>query len=85
MTKALLLLVSIVTLALSAGCLFSKKAPRAKDNSAISADVEESFRQRWLEKRTGELTAQGTAAPAARTQAENEFRERFGFTRAAQK
>ena len=85
MTKAVLLTTSILTLALSAGCLFSKKANRAKESSAISADVEESFRKRWVEKRVGELTAQGTVGDAARTQAEAEFKERYGFTRAGQK
>lgn len=85
MTKALLLIASLVTLALSTGCLFSKKSQRAKESSAISADVEESFRRRWIDKRIGELAAQGTAAEAARTQAEAEFRERYGFTRAGGK
>lgn len=84
MTKHLLLL-ALAALALhSSGCLFSKKAKTAKENSAISAEVEESFRTRWVDKRTAEIVAKGTAAEAARTQAETEFRERYGFTRAAQ-
>jgi hypothetical protein len=83
MTKALLLLLTLATLAASSGCAFSRKARRAKESSSISADVEESFRKRWVEKRAGELATQGTTADAARTQAEAEFRERFGFTRAA--
>ena len=84
MTKHLLLL-ALAALALqSTGCLFSKKPKTAKENAAISADVEESFRKRWVEKRAGEIVAKGTAADAARTQAEAEFRERYGFTRAAQ-
>ena len=82
MIKPLFLIVGITMLALSTGCLFSKKGAKANESSAISADVEESFRRRWVEKRSGELTAQGTAADAARTQAEAEFRERYGFTRA---
>ena len=85
MIKGLLFTVCIATLCCTTGCVFSKKGTRAKESSAISADVEESFRKRWVEKRTIELTVQGTAAEAARTQAENEFRERFAFTRAAQK
>ena len=85
MQKALLLPICSIALAISTGCVFSKKAQRAKESSAISADVEESFRRRWVEKRTGELTAQGTAADAARTRAEAEFRERFVFTRAGQR
>jgi hypothetical protein len=83
MIKPLLFIAGIIVLALSAGCLFSKKGAKAKESSAISADVEESFRRRWVDKRSGELTAQGTAAETARTQAEAEFRERYGFTRAA--
>lgn len=83
MTKALLLLLTLATLAASSGCVLSRKARRAKESSSISADVEESFRKRWVEKRAGELATQGTAADAAHTQAESEFRERFGFTRAA--
>jgi hypothetical protein len=82
MTKALLLFLSLATLAVSSGCLFSRKARRAKESTAISADVEESFRKRWVDKRAGELAAQGTSADAARTQADAEFRERYGFTRA---
>lgn len=85
MIKAFLCSVCIATLCLSSGCLFSKKANRAKESSAIAADVEESFRKRWVDKRASELTTGGTTADAARTQAETEFRERFGFTRAGQK
>jgi hypothetical protein len=85
MIKAFLCSVCATALCLSSGCLFSKKANRPKESSAIAADVEESFRKRWVEKRASELASQGTAADAARVQAESEFRERFGFTRAAQK
>jgi hypothetical protein len=85
MIKAFLWTVCIAALCCSSGCLFSKKANRPKESSAIAADVEESFRKRWVEKRALELTAKGTSADAARTQAEGEFRERFGFVRAAQK
>ena len=85
MIKAFLCSVCIAALCFSSGCLFSKKANRPKESSAIAADVEESFRKRWVEKRASELTAKGTAADAARMQAESEFRERFLFTRAAQK
>ncbi|MEO6246362.1 MAG: hypothetical protein ABIQ12_13085 [Opitutaceae bacterium] len=84
MTKHLLMLALTIVACQTTGCLFSKKAKTAKENSAISADVEESFRRRWLEKRSAEIVATGTAAEAAKTQAETEFRERYGFTRAAQ-
>lgn len=85
MTKALLLTASLATLFLSSGCFFTKKANRPKESSAISADVEESFRRRWVDKRAAELTAQGANGEAARKQAEGEFRERFGYTRAGSK
>lgn len=84
MTKPLLLLALAVLALQASGCIFSKKPKTAKENTAIAADVEESFRRRWVEKRTAEIIAKGTAADAAKTQADAEFRERFGFTRAAQ-
>jgi hypothetical protein len=81
MTKRLLPVLLALTALLSSGCgLFSKKSDRPKESSAIAADVEETFRRRWVEKRVTELAAQGTEPTAARTQAENEFRERYGFT-----
>ncbi len=84
MTKPLLLLALTVLALQASGCIFSKKPKTAKENTAIAADVEESFRRRWVEKRVAEIVAKGTAADAAKTQAETEFRERFGFTRAGQ-
>lgn len=85
MIKAFSLSLCIAALCCSSGCLFSKKDRRPKESSTIAADVEESFRKRWVEKRALELAAQGTAADAARTRAESEFRERFDFARAGQK
>ena len=85
MIKAFSLSLCIAVLCSSSGCLFSKKERRPKESSTISADVEENFRKRWVEKRSAELTAQGTAADVAQTRAESEFRERYGFTRAGQK
>ncbi len=84
MTKPLLLSVLAFCLAFSTGCIFSKKS-RVKDNGAIAADVEASFRKRWIEKRTSELTAQGQAVATAQSTAETEFRERYGFIQAAKK
>ena len=85
MTKPTLHAALVVLLLLSTGCLFSKKTNRAKESSAISSEVEETFRQRWIEKRTSELVAQGTAAGAARPQAEQEFGDRYGFNQKAKK
>ena len=85
MIKALSFSLCIAALLCSSGCLFSRKSDRAKESSAIAADVEESFRRRWVEKRAAEIAAQGTAADAARTRAEAEFRERFDFSRGDKK
>ena len=85
MIKALLLSVSLIPLVLGTGCFTSKKANRAKESSTIAADVEESFRQRWVAKRSSELATQGTTADAARSQAETEFRDRFVYTKVGNK
>ena len=85
MTQRLLLPSLALVLALSSGCLFSKKSAKPKESTAIASEVEEGFRQRWVEKRAAELVAQGAVTDAARTQAIGEFRERFSYTRAAQK
>jgi len=42
---------------LTAGCLHSGKNAKPKENQAIAAELEESFRQRWIEKRASELGA----------------------------
>jgi hypothetical protein len=70
---------------MTAGCTLFRKSNRPKESPAISSEVEETFRRRWIEKRVAELAAQGVASPAAEAQADNEFRERFGFTRGGNK
>ena len=70
---------------LTTGCLSSKKSSAPKENSAIAGSVEEGFKLRWIDKRAAELVTQGKTADAARTQATDEFRERYAFTSAAQK
>ena len=85
MTRLLFLTLLVTSALLSSGCLFSKKSRTPKESTAISSEVEEGFRQRWVDQRTSQLVAQGTAAPTARTQAAGEFRERFGFIKAGQK
>lgn len=85
MTKLIVNATLVVALVLSTGCLFSKKKNSAKESSAISSDVEAIFHQRWVDKRTAELTAGGTPAAAARTQAEQEFRERYQFDQRTKK
>ena len=86
MTKPLLLTGLVAALFLASGCgMFSKKSGRAKESSGIASDVEETFRRRWMDKRVAELTAQGATPDAARTQADTEFRERYGFDRREKK
>jgi 1,2-phenylacetyl-CoA epoxidase catalytic subunit len=72
---------------LSSGChLFHKKKAdqTPKDNPNIAIQVEAEFRQRWVDKRTGELTDQGMNADQARAQALAEFRQKYSATSAAQ-
>ena len=73
----------ILPLALFASCSHTKKKP--KENPAIATEVEEGFKQRWIEKRGADLIALGLRADIARQQAIDEFHARFGYTHAADK
>ena len=84
MTRHLLLPLLILTAALSSGCFHLKKSA-SKPDAGLTREMEADFKTRWVEKRAAELVAQGRPAPAARTSAEAEFNERYGFTSAAQK
>lgn len=81
MTKRLLLSFLAATIALSTGCLFSKKSRKPKESSAIATEVEIEFKQRWMAKRVADLTAQGLSATAAQQQATQEFDEKFSFAK----
>lgn len=70
---------------LSTGCSHFKKSQKPKENPAIAADTDENFRQRFVDKRAAELVTQGVAADAAKTQATEEFKARYGYTSAAKK
>lgn len=74
-----LLTVCLSTLLLTGCGLTARKNDKPKESSAIAADTEATFRQRWMEKRTSELAAQGVEAGAARAQAANEFQAKFGL------
>ena len=75
-----LVCLALSSLLLGTGCsAFSRKNDRPKESSAIAADVEETFRRRWVEKRSGELAAQGLDATAALTRAGQEFHDKYGF------
>jgi hypothetical protein len=85
MRHVFLTLLAAILLALSTGCTFFKGSKKPKESSAISGEVEETFRRRWVEKRASELSAQGVTREAAATQAENEFRQRYNFSRGTAK
>jgi 1,2-phenylacetyl-CoA epoxidase catalytic subunit len=79
MTKRLFLSFLAATVVLSSGCHFFRKSKKPKESSAIAADTEAEFRQRWIAKRVAELNAQGVAAPAAQEQANKEYRDKYVF------
>lgn len=84
--KRLAFLVLAALLLGSTGChMFSKKKAPAvpKESSYPAKDVEKDFMQRWIEKRTADLVAQGTPASAAKAQAIAEFKAKFNYTDAA--
>lgn len=84
MIRLLLVLASCALL--GSGCsVLSRKPKPPKENPAIASETEAIFRERWIERRVGQLTAQGVAASAAREQAANEFRQQFGFNEPAPK
>ncbi len=70
-----------LALLLFPGCLFSKRSSRPKENTSITGEVQDTFRKRWLDKRTAELVAQGRDAAAARAQAETEFSNAYDFSK----
>jgi 1,2-phenylacetyl-CoA epoxidase catalytic subunit len=81
MIYRLLLACLVMTASISAsGChFFGKKKAKTKESSAIASDTEQDFRQRWLAKRVGELTAKGVAPDQAQSQAEAEFDVQFKY------
>lgn len=79
MKRLTLPILALSGLFLTAGCLHSGKNAKPKENQAIAAELEESFRQRWIEKRAGELTTRGMAADLARAQAIEEFKTKYNF------
>jgi hypothetical protein len=78
----LIVCLSAVALTSLTGCNFFRKKKKPKENPALALDVEQEFRERWMERRVGELTAQGADAGTAQQQAAREFRERFPYIRA---
>jgi hypothetical protein len=74
------LLLSCLAISLLTGCSMFKRG-KAREETQITAEVQETFRKRWVDKRTADLVAQGTAAEAARAQAEREFNATYDFSR----
>lgn len=84
--KPTLLLFLVVSFAVAgSGCSFFKKSKKPKQSTELASETEGDFRQRWMDKRVAELTAAGTDATAAHTQAESEFREKFPYIRPGKK
>jgi hypothetical protein len=80
-----LLCLSAAVLASVSGCNLFRKSKKPKENPAIASDTEANFRERWMERRVPELTAQGADAATARQQAEKEFAEKFPYIKAGRK
>ena len=81
--KRLLSILLVLPLTALTGCFHTKKKP--KENPAVATEIEEGFKQRWVEKRGAELMALGVRADLARQQTIEEFRDRYGYTHAAGK
>jgi hypothetical protein len=62
----------------------STKTKASKESPNVAIEVEAGFKQRWIDKRTTELTTAGADATAARAQAEKDFRAAYGYLRAAE-
>lgn len=82
--RTVLLVLVVASLGL-AGCNILKRDKKPKENKAIAGQVEEEFKQRWIEKRGAELMARGISPDIARGQAIEEFRLNYGYTSAAGK
>jgi hypothetical protein len=80
MTQRLLLSALALSALLSSGCQFWKKTPKSTENPSIPGSVEDSFKTRWIDKRSAELAAQGKSGDAARSQATAEYAEKFAYT-----
>lgn len=83
LTKRTSLLLVAGTLLLTAGCTTWPFHRKPKPDPHISVQVEETFKQRWIEQRGADLMKQGLAPDVARSQAIEEFRKRYEYTSAA--
>lgn len=77
-SRCAFVLLSLVVL--FGGCFHRPK----QHTPEIAADVEESFKQKWIAKRMGELQASGVTDPReARRQATDEFRKKYEYINAS--
>ena len=83
--RTLVLALSVVALCLTGCSYFSKGPKKPKESKAIASQVDEEFKQRWIEKRASELMTRGVSPDIARGQAIEEFRLNYGYTSAAGK
>jgi len=84
--KRVLPFVLLVPLALAAGCKSNPNKPKKpKENPAMASEIEDSFKQRWVEKRANELMGLGLRPDLARQQALEEFKVRYQYTHSADK
>jgi hypothetical protein len=74
-----LICLAMLVLGSASGCNLFRKSKKPKQNPAIAAELETDFRQRWIDRRAAELTAQGMEGPAAGEQAVKDFSERFPY------
>ena len=84
MSTRILLATLTLVLAFGTSACRSRHASKEAIGNAPAAEMEASFKQRWIDKRVAELSATGVAAPDALIQASKEFDERFNFNPAAQ-
>lgn len=84
-TPRTILAALILAALLSTGCSLFKRSAAPKESTALAAETDQILMQRWVDKRSAELVAQGKSAEAAKSQAMTEFRERYGYTNAARK
>jgi len=84
MKRFVVICLAALCLGASTGCFLSRKSAQTLEGTSTVAEMEQNFRHRWIEKRSAELTP-GLAPSAAREQAAEEFRMRYGFTSAGRK
>ncbi len=78
--KSCCLLVLLSLVLATTGCF--NRAP--KPNPNMAAELEETFKQRWIAKRMSEIQAAGLNDPRqARIQATEEFRKKFEYINSA--